>query len=385
MYGINESLQGPWAITQPMSLAIKNTLAQFVADQEAVDLAAGLLGEANEPIVYEVSGDVVRIPIYGFISKRDTLIGRLFGGCVAITEIQRCIDKAMSDAAVKKILLDIDSPGGSVDGVLDLSDFIFSLRGQKEIIAYANGQMCSAAYWLGSAANKIYASRGAMIGSIGIYAVVSDWTVAKHKAGINTEVIIAGKNKAVGHPDRPFTQEAREVIQERVDEVYDLFVAAVARNRSMSTEDVLKIATGDIFLAQDAKAIKLIDDIKPLRTFYKVVPKAQRIKSVLPAPAASDTVHNQMVISLPVTSVPDHKLQPSANITTPRSESGKDKAVDQKLSIEEQCKKDWENNPKLRDEWVSLEAYTGYTRGVAKGRIKVYPNRESCFSPIKKK
>jgi len=264
MKKINEAaFLRPWAMKEDVVLAMKEIVVRHLSGEKlSQPVIAEKIAGKNTPPPYEVVNGTARIPIYGVISKRMSMLSQLSNPGTSVLDIEDDLLTAVSDPAVERIVLDIDSPGGSSDGVIELSDLIYSLRGQKEIIAYANGQMCSAAYWLGSSADKVYASRGAMVGSIGVYAVIDDYTHRNWNEGIKTEVIKAGKNKAAGHPDKPFTEEDRKVIQEEVNKVYDLFVESVARNRGMSVDNVLKIATGDVFLGKDAVENGLVDGIK---------------------------------------------------------------------------------------------------------------------------
>lgn len=253
----------PWAMKEDVVTMMRDIVVRHLSGEKLspIEIASRTEGKKEAP-PFEVINGTAHIPIYGIISKRMSWIQQLSNTGVSVLEIEKNLRAALDDPKVERILLDIDSPGGSSDGVAELSDYIFSLRGEKEIIAFANGQMCSAAYWIGSAASQVYASSGAMVGSIGVYAVVDDYTHANWQAGVKTEVIKAGKNKAAGHPDKPFTQEDRAAIQTEVNMVYDLFVESVARNRNMSDEDVLKLATGDIFIGKDAVENGLVDGIR---------------------------------------------------------------------------------------------------------------------------
>jgi len=269
MKKINEAaFLKPWAMKEDVVIAMKEIVERHLKGEKLSDVEiAAKTGTKKDAPAYEVVNGTARIPIYGVISKRMSWIQRISQPGTSTLEIEDMLQQSMEDPEVERILLDIDSPGGSSDGILELSDYIFELRGQKEIVAFANGQMCSAAYWLGSAADKVYASRGAVVGSIGVYAVVDDYTHANWEAGVRSEVIKAGKNKAAGHPDKPFTQDDREVIQKEVDVIYNLFVESVARNRGMSIEDMLKLATGDIFIGKDAVENGLVDGIKTFGAF----------------------------------------------------------------------------------------------------------------------
>ncbi len=232
-----------------------------------VELAAITAKKEDAP-QYEVVNGTARIPIYGVISKRINLINRISSPGTSTLEIEKDLKAAIEDPSVKDILLDIDSPGGTIDGVIECSDLIYSCRRKKPIAAYANGDMCSAAYWIGSSADKVYASRGADVGSIGVYSAIYDYTVANHNAGVKTEIIKAGKNKAVGHPDKPMSSEDREIVQKRIDNIYNLFVEAIARNRNMSIDKVLEVATGDVFMGKDAVEAGLVDEIRTFDSLF---------------------------------------------------------------------------------------------------------------------
>jgi len=263
MKKINEAAYlKPWVMKEEVVNVMREILDRHLRGEklpegEVVQITAG----KSTPPDYEVINGTARIPVYGIISKRASLIQRISSPGTSTLEIERDLKAALEDPQVRDIVLDIDSPGGGVDGVLELSDMIYACRGKKKIVAYANGDMCSAAYWIGSAAEKIYASRGSDVGSIGVYSAVYDYSVANHNAGVKTEVIKAGKNKAAGHPDKPLTPEDRQVIQKRIDHIYDLFVEAVARNRGISADDVLEVATGDVFIGQEALDVGLVDGI----------------------------------------------------------------------------------------------------------------------------
>ncbi len=259
----------PWAVKEDILKVISEIMERHIRGEKlsTEDILAKIGTDKKEAADYEIKGGVAYIPIYGVISKRSKMVRNISQPLgTSVQEIQGDLKSALKDDTVEKIVLDIDSPGGSVDGIAELSDMIFNARTQKPIIAYANGMMCSAAYWLGSSAEKIYASKSAAVGSIGVYSVIEDWTVANHNAGIKTEVIRSGKHKAAGHPDKPFTQEDRDLIQEEVNTYYDLFVDAIKRNRAMADEAAEKVATGKVFIGQKALDVGLVDAIEDFDT-----------------------------------------------------------------------------------------------------------------------
>lgn len=213
-----------------------------------------------------VEDGVAVIPIHGTVAKKLYGLEALSGGETTI-DWGRKINEALEDPNVTGIVLDIDSPGGTVDGTKELADFIFNSRGKKPIVAYANGTMASAAYWLGSAAEKIVAYDTSQVGSIGVIISHRDFSKAEEAAGIKTTHIYAGKYKAMGSPYEPLNEESREYIQGKVDYYYTMFVDAVAQHRRTDSKTVIeKMAEGRVFIGSQAQEVGLVDVIGNLAT-----------------------------------------------------------------------------------------------------------------------
>ncbi len=210
---------------------------------------------------YEIQDGVAVLPIYGTLSKRMNLLGSISGG--SSTEIMmRDFRMALEDSRVDSILLDIDSPGGSVDGTKELADLIFASRDQKPIVAYANGTMASAAYWIGSAAHKIVTPETAMVGSIGVAMMHYDYSTRDEKEGIKRTVITGGAFKRIASDEKPLSKEGSEYLQSMVDDMYGLFLEAVAQNRGTDSETVhKKMADGRLFIGAKALKAGLVDQI----------------------------------------------------------------------------------------------------------------------------
>jgi signal peptide peptidase SppA len=140
---------------------------------------------------------------------------------------------------VKAIVIDVNSPGGAVDGTDELSSMIYAARGTKPIVAHANASANSAAYWIASAADELVVTPGfASIGNIGVRTSHDDMSKAMEMEGVSRTLISAGKYKDEGNPLGPLTEEGRAAIQARVDKAYGSFISAVARNRRVSASTV---------------------------------------------------------------------------------------------------------------------------------------------------
>lgn len=258
-------LNAPWAIVPEKLLEIREIYFTHLRG-EKIDLRAieARLGQPldNQKQGYEVADGVAVLPIEGVIAKRMNLFTRICGG--VSTQLLECDFKAaLADDRAHSILLSVDSPGGNVDGVFELARAIYEARGTKPIVALANGMMASAAYWIGSAADRVFITgETTQVGSIGVVATHTDLSKAEEMRGVKTTEITAGKYKRIASEHKPLSDEARAAIQEQVDHVYSVFVNEVARHRSTDVETVLdKMADGRIFLGSKAIDAGLVDGV----------------------------------------------------------------------------------------------------------------------------
>ena len=213
------------------------------------------------------AGAIGVLPIYGTISNRGEggLMELLFGGANT-QSLSESFRQMVRDPKVSTIVLDIDSPGGSVFGVQELSDEIFKARGTKKIIAVASGMAASAAYWIATAADELVVSPSSEVGSIGVFATHQDVSKEAEMMGIKVTLISAGKYKVEGNPFEPLSDEAKKAIQDRVDDYYSAFVGSVARNRGVSVSVVkADFGQGRIVGAKDAVKLGMADRVGTLQ------------------------------------------------------------------------------------------------------------------------
>ncbi len=148
-------------------------------------------------------------------------------GATDMADIHEALDQAGARPDVRSVMLNIDSPGGTVMGTPEVADAVASLNQKKPVYAFSSGLMCSAAYWIASQARAIYATPSARVGSIGVVQTVIDQSARFGKAGINVEVFTVGKYKAMGHPAVPLNDEQRGYIKDNLIEIANDFHAAV--------------------------------------------------------------------------------------------------------------------------------------------------------------
>lgn len=185
------------------------------------------------------------IPICGFLCSE------------SLEKIKVSLIRALQAVDVKEIVFLVDSPGGDVAGVDELSNMIFNSRAQKPSVAIVK-EACSAAYWLASAASKVVLEgKTSVCGSIGIIAVHEDISEALKQQGIQRTEIFAGDLKTAGTSSKPLDEAGRKELEEKVSYFYDLFLKAVSRNRNISIDRVDR--TAKIFIGIQCISNNLAD------------------------------------------------------------------------------------------------------------------------------
>lgn len=253
-----------WAIWPPKLAAMLDGLA-FIAsggEYSPAEIEAIIGARPKQP--EKQSAAVGVLSLRGVISHRADMLTESSGG----TSVERFTGELrtfLADPRVGAILLDVDSPGGSVSGVEELAGEIYDARKTKPIVASVNSMAASAAYWIASAASEISVTPSGEVGSIGVIAAHEDMTGRMAKLGIATTLITAGKYKAEANPYEPLTDEAREYIQGQVDDYYGMFIRAVARGRKV-TQAAVKGGYGEgrMVLAKDALRLGMVDRIETM-------------------------------------------------------------------------------------------------------------------------
>ena len=250
-------------------LQLRATGLRLSDDEVAARLAAanhGALGMTTGRPVSPSSGLVAVLPLYGVIAPKASMINQTSGPSGTSCEaFGQAFDAAMGNDQVSAIVIDVDSPGGTITGVPELAAKILSARGTKRIVAVASGMAASAAYWIASAADEVAVTPSGEVGSIGVYTVHSDLSGMMAADGVKQTIVKAGKYKAEGHPSQPLGEETLAAMQERVDEAYGSFITAVAKGRGVAASDVRSgYGQGRIVSASKAKEMGMVDRIATL-------------------------------------------------------------------------------------------------------------------------
>jgi len=251
-----------WGIAPDKFEMLLRQFRNMQADADLMKEAAAFAPDGIEGPSYRVENGVAVIDIKGPVTNRMSFFAWLYGAA-NLNRVRYDLEAAAKDDAVTAIVLDIDSPGGSISGVDDTAQAVRAANAKKPVTAFTGGMMASAAYWIGSAAGRVVTSRTGELGSIGVFMVHEDWSKFDERLGITTTVIKAGKYKAL-HLE-PITDESRAVMQAEVDAVNDIFIASVADGRGVDEKAVReRMADGRVFIGQKAVDAGLADKVQSL-------------------------------------------------------------------------------------------------------------------------
>ncbi len=246
----------PWAITEG---ALQTILEIAARENESPQAVAAKLGRnlQNTYSVMERDG-VAIIPVTGPLFRYANLFTAI-SGASSYELIARDFTAALENPQIKGIILDIDSPGGEVNGVSELSNMVYAARGKKPVVAYASGDAASGAYWIASAADEIVVSETSALGSIGVVGVYRG-----KSTGANSDVEIVSSQSPHKRLD-PQTDEGRARLQARIDSMADVFIGAIARNRDVAGEIVqTHYGGGDVMIGARAVEAGLADRVGSL-------------------------------------------------------------------------------------------------------------------------
>jgi protease IV len=241
----------------------------------------------QEKIVYRdpgwVSDRVALIDIGGVLMNayEPKLLGE--GEHVVGLAVEK-LNTAANDKRVKAIVLRINSPGGSVTASDILYEEIkaFKKKTGKPVVAYFQDVAASGGYYLACAADEILAERTCITGSIGVIMQMVDFTGTMAKLGIGADAITSGAYKDAGSPLRRMRPEERELFQKLVDGMYQQFVDVVAAGRpKLTREQILALADGRVYSAQQALDAGLVDRISTLEEAINAAKKRAGIKASL--------------------------------------------------------------------------------------------------------
>ena len=256
------------------------------ASRSFLDRGAALPQPGQSNPLLSVEDGIGVVAIDGPILRKPDIFARVLFRATDSNMIGDALREAGARDDIKAVLLDIDSPGGTVAGTPELAATVKSVNERKPVYAFSSGLMASAAYWVASQARAIYATPSAQVGSIGVVQAVIDDTAALDAEGIKVEVFSVGKYKAMGAPGTPLTDDQRNLIRSNLAEIAQEFHAAVlARGRAIPADAM----EGQTFSGRQAQRVNLAgmvpdraEAMRRLRVYHAAVDTQSRAMNASP-------------------------------------------------------------------------------------------------------
>ncbi len=248
-----EALRAPWMITEEGFSTVLSVLTRTNLSPEAIALREG---ERPRRSGMEIRADgTAVIPVLGPIVRRADMFSRI-SGATDLGSFRDDLVAALDARSVSRIMLVFNSPGGETTGISEMASYIRAADAIKPVVAFAEGTMASAAYYLGAAAREIVAAPMAVIGSIGVRMAV------RKEAGASTTFDFVSSQSPKKALD-PATPEGKAGYMQLMDDLATVFVRDVATYRGVSEETVLQdFGQGWVFAAERALSAGLIDRIE---------------------------------------------------------------------------------------------------------------------------
>lgn len=230
---------------------------------------------ANSPFAYDKyttldkapRGSIAVTPVRGAVMKND------YCGSPGTKTLNNWMREADQHPNITGHIIYIDSPGGSADGTMDFSESIKGLN--KPVVAFSDGLMASAAYWIGSSAKHIMASNSLNeIGSIGTYMTLYDWSGYDEKMGVKEISVYATKSTEKNIEFKEALKGNTDPLRTRmIDPFNEAFLKSVTRNRHGKALDKENTLKGQLHLTADALAYGLIDSVGTFNDAVQLVNK----------------------------------------------------------------------------------------------------------------
>lgn len=264
-------------------LAKAEGLVDAIADRGAIEnYIAGAMGVTSgeyrriefRPYL-RASGDLRRSPGSEPQVAIVTASGMILGGkqppgTVGDTSMIGMLEQARNDAAIKAVVVRIDSPGGSAQASEAIRSEIARLRkAGKPVVVSMGGMAASGGYWMATAADQIWASPTTITGSIGAFGVLPTLQRGLEKLGVHSDGIATTSIAGGIRTDRPLPSELKQVMELSMGYIYQQFLQRVAEGRKLAPERVAALAEGRVWSGEDAKRLGLVDELGGLTDAVK--------------------------------------------------------------------------------------------------------------------
>lgn len=219
----------------------------------------------ESPKAGRAAGKVAMVFVTGVImpgeSRFDNLQGKIAGSDSIIEDLQAAAD----DRSVQAVILRVDSPGGSALASDLIWHEIAELRRDKPVIVSMSGMAASGGYYVACLGDSIFADRGTLTGSIGVFAGKMNRQQMYRKIGVNREFVTRGENALLFSDEGGFTESQRTLFQSQMDGFYERFLEKVADGRRLSRDEVHAVAQGRVWTGRQGVQRGLVDEVGGLR------------------------------------------------------------------------------------------------------------------------
>ncbi|MBW3013084.1 signal peptide peptidase SppA [Candidatus Woesearchaeota archaeon] len=221
---------------------------------------AAFSGETGEIKVGGKTADVALIKLSGAImgEKQPGLFAT--GGSVSPVIVDY-LKKAKENTRMKAILLEINSPGGTVVASKEIAAAVEDAKTKKPVVAWIREVGASGGYWVASSTDFIVADEMSITGSIGVLGSYVSFSGLMEDYNVTYERLVGGQYKDAGSPFKELTEEERKLLQDRIDIIHEAFIQKVAKDRNIPYENAKAMATGMFYLGKQAKEMGLIDQL----------------------------------------------------------------------------------------------------------------------------
>lgn len=257
---ISKVIGEPWLITSEKHHAILSALESKLSGNFSTVSDYERDPDNHEREEYRefqtAGGTVAVIPIHGILGKHLSSIEMACGGC-SLDTVQSQIRTVMDSPRISKVLLDINSPGGTVTGVPETGDMLRELAAKKPLWAFTDSCACSGALWLAAQASVFWATESSEVGSCGVRMVLLDITEQLRDEGVKVNAIYSGKYKLLGASFKPLEDEEREMLQTESARIHAQFKSAVKAVRNVDDQYL----EGQVFGGEEAAGIGITDGV----------------------------------------------------------------------------------------------------------------------------
>ncbi len=185
----------------------------------------------------------------------------------------KAIESILENKRIKGVVVRINSPGGSATASEAVRQALVKLAAEKPVVISMGEMAASGGYWVTCIDAPVYAERGTITGSIGVFALKLSFGQLMRRVGVQQETITLDESAAAFSIDRPWSEKDSALLQDSIDHVYSRFLKLVSRSRSIPVKRVRPIAGGRVWSGTQAKSLGLVDEIGGLDDCLKVVAK----------------------------------------------------------------------------------------------------------------